>query len=421
MSSPSHPFSAHGRISVNPEFDAFLDEMDHAEAEVAAQKPMLGYPLNNNQLRPLIDLHAMLHRDFTLNNCGDPMENVEKPWKLNTLKQEQRVITRLMKCWGGTPSKCWGYITTRGTEGVTKGVAVGFERLRAHGFENIIVVYSEASHYCVPKAASLAAPGCTKVRVAAADDNSIRLGKLDEVLRAARVMNVDAILMVCTLGTTFFGGCDEITGVQSLLTEHGYGGRASYVHVDAALHGGFWHDHPHTPKYQIIKHFNSICISGHKWFGGFVAGLFLCARKGDASTEQQIEYVGMADKFISGSRSGAPAVLWMARLLQFNWKDELYRCVNNRIYLTNALRSLGLKVASQYVNVIMPRPSAELARKWQLMVVGDEAQVLLMPHATRNHLEEFVKDVLKDVRSGAMKPPTDRLERLHARQADTDE
>ncbi|KAL7479670.1 hypothetical protein ACHAW6_005397 [Cyclotella cf. meneghiniana] len=404
------------RTSVNAAFDAYLDEVDHAEAEVAAQKPMLGYPLNCHQMRPLLPLHATLHRDYTLNNCGDPLENVEKPWRLNTLKQEGRLLTRLMERWGGSPQNCWGYVTTGGTEGVTKGIALGYERLRSRGYKHILVVYSKASHYCVPKAAALAAPNCNKVSVDVSDTNSIKLGKLDDVLRSAQMLNVDAILLCCTLGTTFFGGCDDVAGARSLLIENGYGNSSSYIHIDAALHGGFWKEDRQTQKYIIGKHFDSISISGHKWFGGFVAGCFLATKKGSNDdailNDTQIEYVKMVDRFISGSRSGAPAVLWMARLLQFDWQAELDRCHANRDYLVSALRSLGLKVASQYVNVLLPRPSDEVAQKWQLMCVGDEAQVLLLPHAERHYLEEFVQDMKRDIEAGNVRPSTGRLERL---------
>ena len=68
------------RLPVNAAFDAYLDEMDHAEAEVANQKPMLGYPLNCNHLRPLLPLRVALHRDFTISNCGDPFDDNEKPY-----------------------------------------------------------------------------------------------------------------------------------------------------------------------------------------------------------------------------------------------------------------------------------------------------------------------------------------------------
>lgn len=403
------------RLPVNPEFDQYLDEMDREESNVASMKPMLGYPLNCHEMKPLLPLHATLHRDSALNNCGDPLDNVEKPWKLNTLKQEGRLLRRLMEPWGGNEKSCWGYITTGGTEGVTKGMELGYGRLRARGYKNILIVYSKASHYCVPKAATFVARS-KGLSVDVSDTNSMKLGKLDEALRSAQILGVDAILLCCTLGTTFFGGCDDVEGIRSLLIENGYGPKSFYIHIDAALHGGFWHHDKETPKYRIGKHFDSISISGHKWFGGFIAGCFLATNKGSADNTttngSHIEYVEMVDRFISGSRSGASAVLWMARLLQFDWQEELHRCHANRDYLVNELRSLGLKVASQYVNVLMPRPSEELAKKWQLMCVGDEAQVLVLPHATRHFLEEFVVDVRSEVESNTIRQPTARLIRL---------
>lgn len=404
------------RAPVNPAFDRYLDEMDEEESKVASQKPMLGYPLNCHEMKPLLPLHATLHRDSSLNNCGDPLDGAEKPWKLNTLKQEGRLLRRLMEPWGGNPEKCWGYITTGGTEGVTKGFELGYGRLRARGYKQILFVYSKASHYCVPKAATFVAQSCNKVSVDVSDTNSMKLGKLDDVLHSAQTLGVDAIFLCLTLGTTFFGGCDDVEGIRSLLMENGYGPKSFYIHIDAALHGGFWNKDSQTPKYQIGKHFDSISISGHKWFGGFIAGCFVATNKGSADNAihngLHIEYVEMVDRFISGSRSGACAVLWMARLLQFDWQAELDRCHANRDYLVDELRSLGLKVASQYVNVLMPRPSEELARKWQLMCVGDEAQVLVLPHAARHFLEEFVDDVKNDIAAKSIRSPTPRLVRL---------
>ena len=235
--------------SVNAEFDAYLNEIDHLEAEVAAQKPILGYPLNCHNLKPLLSLRVSLHRDFTLNNCGDPLDNIEKPYKLNTLEQEGRLITTLLKHWNGTLDNSWGYITTGGTEGVTRGIALGYERLQSHGFSNILVIYSKASHYSVPKAASLVAPSCNKVGVGVTDTNDINLEELDDVLHSAKILNVEAILMCCTLGTTFFGGCDNVDGVRSLLVKNGYeNSNSSYIHLDAALHGGFWQEDKNTKK-----------------------------------------------------------------------------------------------------------------------------------------------------------------------------
>jgi histidine decarboxylase len=300
---------------------------------------------------------------------------------------------------------------------VTQGVSFGYERLKARGYKHILCVYNEVSHYSIPKAFKLAAPDCNTVTVEVNDLNAMKLSKVEEVLRSARTLGVDAILMCCTLGTTFWGGADDIRGLRSLMHENGYSGNSAYIHVDGAFGGGFWRDDKQLPQYQIGKDFDSISVSGHKWYGGFIAGSFLATKKGEAaSSGKSVEYVDMVDKFISGSRSGAPAVLWLARFKQFDWPAELQRCYGNRDFLTKELRSLGLKVGGQYINCLMPRPSAETAEKWQLMCVGDEAQVLLLPHVSRSVLEEFLEDIKKDVAAGKMATPTARLQRVNESQ-----
>ena len=66
--------------------------------------------------------------------------------------------------------------------------------------------------------------------------------------------------------------------------------------------------------------------------------------------------------------------------------------------MVSALRSLGLKVASQYVNVLVPRPSEDVVHKWQLMCVGDEAHVLW------HNLEEFIDGTKRDIKASNVRP-----------------
>jgi histidine decarboxylase len=397
---------------------AFLDfvaDMEKAEAEVAAQPPMLGYPMNNHELQPLLKVHGIVHRDFTSNNCGDPLGEVEKPWRTHTLHTERTLLRLLMAPWGGDETSAWGYVTTGGTEGVMKGMMEGYERLVARGYKKVLVAMNSVSHYSIPKAAVAAAPTSTHALVPVGHDNAMKLEEVEKLLAASKLLGYDAILMVATIGTTFFGGCDDVRGIQALLTKYGYSpGDASYLHLDAALHGGFWHDSPTAPKYQLGSDFDSVSISGHKWFGGFVAGVVMITHhnKPEEGLKKAVEYVGMVDKFVSGSRNGASAVLWLARIYQFDWPAELERCLGNAEYLIKSLRELGVVAASQNINVLMPRPSPELAHKWQLMCVGDEAQVLMMPHVLRPDLEAFVEDVKADVAKGALHLPSARLTAL---------
>lgn len=398
------------------EFVSYVAEIE-AKQNAAATGPMLGYPMNNHELEALQDLHKILGRGFQANNCGDPLGHTDKPWRTHTLEQEGELLRNLMAPWGGNDKNCWGYITTGGTEGCTKGIASGFERLKARGFRKILICYSEASHYSVPKGASYCAAS-SEASIAVGADNAILLSKLKELLAAAKIMAVDAVLVNVCLGTTFFGGMDDLYGVNRALAEAGFlRQKNAYVHVDAALHGGFWHDHPTLPKYCVGKDFDSLSVSGHKWWGGFVAGCVFISKEGEVECGdgKAVEYVGMVDKFVSGSRSGSSPVLWMARILQFNWKEELERCLANVSFLTTELRELGIVHASQTINVLIQRPSEVCAKKWQLMCVGDEAQILLLPHVRRSHLEELLADLKQEQAMGSLRQPSSRFGELSSR------
>jgi len=318
--------------------------------------------------------------------------------------------------WGCDETTAWGYITTGGTEGVTKGIQTGYERLQARGYKTILAMYGSTSHYSVGKGVNTYCPQAMKAVIPVDASNAIRLDKLKDLLSSARMIGVDAVLMNACLGTTFFGGVDDLHGITAIFKEYGFvPGESAYMHVDAALHGGFWCDHKTVPKYTLGVDFSSISVSGHKWWGGFVAGSVLITKSGDVDTTGKVvEYVGMADKFISGSRGGTNPVLWLARIFQFNWEEELQTSLDNVAFLCGECTKLGIANASQTINVLIQKPSAETCNKWQLMCVGQEAQILAMPHVKRHHLEELVEDLRKDVAAGKMTTPSERFAELKA-------
>lgn len=394
-----------------------MKEVDEKEAEAGALE-MLGYPMNNHALSDLFDLRCITSRHFISNNCGDPMGQTDKPWRTHTLQMENALLKKLMEPWGGTADNTWGYVTTGGTEGVMKGVHAGYERLKTRGYKKILIAWGATCHYSVGKAANTvgAEASCQKVVVDVTHKNMLNFQKLREVLEAGRHF-CDAALVIGCLGTTFFGGCDDFRKIQSLMTECGYKhGDNAYVHMDAALNGGFWHLADDTPKYVIGKDFDSCSISGHKWFGGFVAGAVFVSRDKAVEelekTKKVVEYVGMVDKFISGSRNGSSPVLWMGRLKQFDWKAELERCLENARFLESELKKIGIPSKMQYLNVLFPKPSPETCSKWQLMAVGHEAQVIVMPHVKRSNLEDLINCMKKDSEDGTLTAASDRLKAL---------
>merc|ERR1712242_614892 len=169
---------------------------------------------------------------------------------------------------------------------------------------------------------------------------------------------------------------------MGVFADYGYAGDKLYLHLDAALNGGWWNLDPETPKYKLGVHFDSLSISGHKWYGGFIGGsVYILKGDGLAEGSAQIKDVKMIDKMISGSRPGDTAVLWQARLYQFDWDAELARCKRNCKFLVKKLAELGVSTSFQSLNVVMPKPSEDLTsvRKGSLLNNSDPSKQESVP------------------------------------------
>jgi len=403
-------------------FVDFVDYIDRSEKEAAAGPRGMGYPMNFHRLDELAELRTINTRNFISNNCGDPFDQGARGWASQTFDTEANLMKQLMTPWGGTEENCWGYLTTGGTEGVTKGMSAGLHRLGLTK-KRIMVIHCSQAHYSISKAAHMLCgeTAGNKGLIATIPPNvkgEMEIDKLREVVAAAPSLGVDAILCVCTIGTTFMGANDDVVGVRKVLSEHGYVGDKVYVHLDAALNGGWWNLDPTTPKHKLGVHFDSLSISGHKWYGGFIGGsVYILKGDGLAEGNCQIKYVKMIDKMISGSRPGDTAVLWQARVYQFDWVEELARCKRNCKFLVDKLAELGVSTSFQSINVVMPLPSEDLTRKYQLMPYDDNCQCVILPHVTQEQLAAFAKEYAAEVKSGKTPKTTALLKSLSDFQA----
>jgi histidine decarboxylase len=85
-------------------------------------------------------------------------------------------------------------------------------------------------------------------------------------------------LLVATVGTTFKGAIDNVSNIRDRLTGH-----ESYLHVDAALFGGYLPFTRHAAQVSYLasngaasSRYDSIAVSCHKFFGfPSPAGLFI--------------------------------------------------------------------------------------------------------------------------------------------------
>ena len=175
-----------------------------------------------------------------------------------------------------------------------------------------------------------------------------------------------------------------------------------YIHADAALHGFGLPFMNNPPAWDFAAGVDSIAISGHKWLGApLPCGIALARSSHVKRIARAVEYVGVADTTIMGSRSAfSPLMLWygMAKLGAEELKRNVSQSIDNARWLTNFLHEKGVEALRNTHSpiVVFPRPSIELIRKWSLAPDGGIAHLVCMPHLKRETIETFLSEYLSD-------------------------
>ena len=211
---------------------------------------------------------------FAHNNVGNPFKPSPIPY--NTHDLERKTILAFGELFGFPENNTWGFLSHSGTDSNMHGVYMGRTVLKGRTGKLPKAYFTREAHYSVQILADLLGLECEDV--ATLPDGS--MNPKDLAVRLARNANRPA-LIVATVGTTFKGAIDDLASIQSQLT--GYEG---YVHVDAALFGGYL---PFTPDHEVLSFprencgfeecYDSIAVSCHKFFGfANPAGLFITSR-----------------------------------------------------------------------------------------------------------------------------------------------
>jgi histidine decarboxylase len=176
---------------------------------------------------------------------------------------------------------------------------------------------------------------------------------------------------------------------------------SSYIHADAALSGMILPFVEEPQPYGFDVGFDSVAISGHKMIGSpLPCGIALTRREYVARIARSIEYVGVLDTTLTGSRSAiTPLMMWYAfeRHGLDGFKRIVAGCLDNAEYAVTRFRDSGIPAwrNRNSVTVVLPKPSPEVIFKWQLAPFEDIAHMLTMPHVTRETIDAVVDDCLK--------------------------
>jgi histidine decarboxylase len=380
---------------------------------------VLGYPINMNEPPDeFFAWRAELLRagigGFAFNNVGNPFKASPIPY--NTHDFERETIRHFGRVYGFPADDTWGFLSHSGTDSNMHGMYLGRTLLQGRTGRPAKAYFTREAHYSIQILRDLL--GMEAVLVTTLPDGGMdpdNLAKrLDENAR-------HPALVVATVGTTFKGAIDDLDAIQEQLAPY-----PSYLHVDAALFGGYL---PFTPDASVVSYqgatraprgrFDSIAVSCHKFFGfPSPAGLFMTRQSLYEEFNERFgqihnpEYIHHVPGTITCSRDAVkPAEFsyFVRPAAIARQTDDAAQMLRNTTFLldqlTNDFPQLAAVRSNPLSNTVYFRsPGDALVSKYSLATMhlpetrssGKFAHVVVMPHVSHAVLEQFLND-LEDV------------------------
>ena len=343
----------------------------------------VGYPCNQN-----FDYSALLpFLNYCPNNVGDPFH--DSNFRSNTHEMEREVIGLFADMMHLSRDDAWGYVTSGGTEGNMYGLYIGREM-----FPDGVVYFSQDTHYSVVKI--LRVLKSRNIMIKSQDNGEIDYEDLYETIR----INRDSpVIFIANIGTTMKGAVDDVGRVRKILDDLVI--TNFYIHADAALSGMVLPFVDEPQPYGFDAGFDSVAVSGHKMIGSpMPCGVALTKREYVGRIARSIEYVGVLDTTLTGSRNAiTPLMLWYAFEQHGldGFREIVGECISVAEYAVSRFNDSGIPAwrNRNSVTVVFPRPSEEVIRRWQLAPYEDIAHLIAMPHVTREIIDRVVDDCLR--------------------------
>ena len=321
---------------------------------------------------------------FSLNNIGDPFH--ESNYRCNTHEIEREVIARFAELTRIDPEQAWGYVTSGGTEGNMYGLYLAREL-----FPNAMFYFSEDTHYSVLK--NVRVLNARYIMIKSQENGEIDYQDLSDMIRVHR--DLPAVVMA-NIGTTVRGAVDDLGKIKEILLDLAV--TNAYIHADAALSGLILPFVAEPQSFGFDAGIDSISISGHKLIGApLPCGVVLTHKAHVERVGRAVEYVGVHDTTLSGSRNGfAPLMLWyaLATLGEEGLSERVAGMMDMAEYAVSQFNKRGIPAwrHRNSATVVFPKPSPEVFIKWQIAPEGRDVRIVAMPHVTRQMIDELVED-----------------------------
>lgn len=374
-----------------------LDEF--ADKALTKSRSIAGYPVNQDT--SLDEFYEWYYRSqlyrASLNNVGDP--RTSSPYSLNTYQFENDVIDYFAPLYGFRDGDYWGFVTSSGTDGNQHGIYFGRKHLSSISKAPPILYVSEEAHYSIAKLADVQS---MELRLIKAKD----MGQMDLVDFESKLVADRPALIVVAMGSTFKGAIDSQEDIRRILQTKLQA--PSHIHLDAALFGGylaFTNAELSQLVNQQTQKFDSISVSGHKFFGfDEPMGLFITTKETfENINPMHVNYLNEAVPTITCSRSGISPLKfwWKIRSTPIAvFKEKASNILQNAEYLAQRLREKGVRVWKNPVSntVFFERPEQNILDRYDLApdespAFGKLAHFVVMPHVGKPLIESFVGDM----------------------------
>jgi len=394
----------------------FADEIPRQRLDTFAKKieqkrkEAVGYPVNQNT--DLKDFYEWYYRsklyEVSMNNVGDPRQ--PSHYSLNTHEFENEVIDFFAPLFGFSKDEVWGIVTMSGTDGNAHGMYFGVRELLGKTKVLPILYVSEEAHYSIKRLGDVMN---LEMRLIKSDVNGKMI--IDEFKKA--LDPTKPALVVIAMGTTFKGAIDDQAAIAKVIREKKP--IAVYIHVDAALFGGYL---PFTEHNDLVNrkvhYFDSIVVSGHKFFGfDEPMGVFLTTKKIMASTNPfKVNYLNEAVPTITCSRNAVTALKFWWKIKKVGiegFKQQAKAILSNAKYLEDQLVKIGWPVwRNPYSNTVyFKRPNETILDKYDLApdfdarLGGDLAHCVVMQHVTPDIIDQLIRDMKQGIQKPHPSPP----------------
>ena len=370
-----------------------------ARKALEKSRTIAGYPVNQDTSLDEFYAWYSKHKLFraALNNVGNPRS--KSLYSLNTHEFENEVIDYFARLYGFSDNDYWGFVTMSGTDGNNHGMYFGRKYLLSKSPLPPIVYVSEEAHYSIKKLADVQN---LELRQIKATD----LGQMDVADFESKLDPSRPALVVIALGTTFKGAIDDQAAIREVLKAKHKG--PHYIHLDAALFGGylvFADSEAAKLVNRQVEKFDSIAVSGHKFFGSDEPmGIFISTKDAfDNLNPFHVPYLNDAVPTITCSRSGlAPLKFWwkIKSTPLTTFKAIANEMMSNSAYLVEKLDAAGVKNwrNPNSNTVFFERPAEEIMKRYDLAPeespkFGKLAHFIVMPHVHKKLIDQFAGDM----------------------------